>query len=127
MELPEYYVSPKLYTMDGLEVKFNLAESIDKGEFDPTSDLRSSTSTLYFDGVPAGNDQIVLRLYPDDLEESVQAEFTIDLTTQTATPSTTYDDGVYWIWMGPSITTPFGGPAKMSPLPPRTRKWSWAA
>lgn len=93
MELPEYYVSPKLYTMDGLEVKFNLAESIDKGEFDPTSDLRSSTSTLYFDGVPAGNDQIVLRLYPDDLEESVRAEFTIDLTTQTATPSTTYDDG----------------------------------
>lgn len=93
MNLPEYYVHPKLYTMDGLEVKFNLAESGEKGEFWPTSDLRSSTSTLYFDGVPAGNDQIVLRLYPDDLEESVQAEFTIDLTTQTATPSTTYDDG----------------------------------
>ena len=93
MNLPEYKVYPKLYTIDGLEVKFNLAESGEKGAFWPTSDLRSSTSTLYFDGVPAGNDQIVLRLYPDGSEESVRAEFTIDLTTLEAVATTTYDDG----------------------------------
>ena len=53
----------------------------------------AQTCTLYFDGVPAGTDQVVLRFYQNIQEGEVLAEFTIDLSDQTAVPSTTYQDG----------------------------------
>lgn len=52
------------------------------------------TADLYFDGLPAGTTQAVLRFYDTGTQqEEVLAEFTIDLEAQTVTPSTTYDDG----------------------------------
>ena len=94
VSLPDWKNSdPRLYTMDGMEVKFNLTESIDKGGFDAWFDSGEQTCTLYYDGVPAGTEQTVLRFYSDGEQDSVLAEFTIDLAAQTAVPSTTYDDG----------------------------------
>lgn len=54
----------------------------------------TQTADLYFDGLPAGTTQAVLRFYDTGTQqEEVLAEFTIDIEAQTVTPSTTYDDG----------------------------------
>lgn len=50
----------------------------------------SFTGTACFDGVPAGTDQVILRVYEDYEEEAVLAEFTIDLAARTAAPSQTW-------------------------------------
>lgn len=54
---------------------------------------QTQTADLYFDGLPSGTTQAVLRFYGGYNDEKVLAEFTIDIEAQTVTPSTTYDDG----------------------------------
>ena len=94
VSLPDWgNTDPRMYTMDGLDIRFNLAESNEQGGFQPWPDSGAQTCTLYFDGVPAGTNQVVLRFYKNIQEGEVLAEFTIDLSNQTAVPSTTYQDG----------------------------------
>ena len=94
VSLPDWgSTDPCMYTMDGLDIRFNLAESNEQGGFLPWPDSGAQTCTLYFDGVPAGTDQVVLRFYKNIQKGEVNAEFTIDLNSQTAVPSTTYQDG----------------------------------
>lgn len=94
VSLPDWgSTDPCMYTMDGLDIRFNLAESNEQGGFLPWEDSGAQTCTLYFDGVPAGTDQVVLRFYKNIQKGEVNAEFTIDLNRQTAVPSTTYQDG----------------------------------
>lgn len=82
---------PRLYTLEGIEIPFNLSESLELGNFNGF-DSMEQTCTFYFDGTPSGTSQVVLRFYDSHQEQEILAEFTIDLTGQTAAPSTTYDD-----------------------------------
>ncbi len=83
---------PVLYTPDGNEIPFDLSKSTDEGGYNPWDSVEQ-TCTLYFDGAPAGTKQVILRIYEDSQQESVLAEYTIDLEQATASPTTTYDDG----------------------------------
>lgn len=88
-----YSVEPLLYLTDGTKVQFNLSKSIEDGGYYPWGDLgQEQTCDLYFDGVPAGTEQMVLRFTQDGEATSftglfapaprqtrVRAEFTIDL------------------------------------------------
>ncbi len=85
---------PYLYLMDGTRRNFNLSYSDEVGGFYGFPNHDSFTADLYFDGLPAGTQQAVLRLYSDNYDE-VLAEFTLDLESGTAQTSATYEqDGV---------------------------------
>lgn len=128
VSLPDWgRTDPRMYTMEGLDIRFNLSESIDQGEFYPWEDGGAQTCTLYFDGVPAGTDQVVLRFYQNIQEGEVLAEFTIDLSDQTAVSSTTYQDGgvldlngpflyysISWAKEGEPFTSPDSGTMELT-------------
>lgn len=128
VSLPDWgRTDPRMYTMEGLDVRFNLSESIDQGEFYPWEDGDAQTCTLYFDGVPAGTDQVVLRFYQNIQKGKVLAEFTIDLSDQTAVSSTTYQDGgvldlngpflyysISWAKEGEPFTSPDSGTMELT-------------
>lgn len=128
VSLPDWgRTDPRMYTMEGLDVRFNLEESYEQGKFRPASEETSQTCTLYFDGVPAGTDQVVLRFYQNIQEGEVLAEFTINLSDQTAVPSTTYQDGgvldldgpflyylISWAKEGEPFTSPDSGSMELT-------------
>lgn len=81
---------PTLLTPDNRVISFSNDESVRNGNyyFEGARDC-----SLYFDGIPAGTEQLVLRFYKDNKEDSVLAEFTIDLDSEMVNPSNTYEDG----------------------------------
>lgn len=83
---------PELLTMDGTKVQILYGDSRTEGGYDAM--LREpQDASLYFDGLPAGTTQFVLRFHEDKYErKEVLAEFTVDTEKQTVTPSKTYEE-----------------------------------
>lgn len=83
---------PELLTMDGTKVQILYGDSRTEGGYDAM--LREpQDAALYFDGLPAGTTQFVLRFHKDKYErKEVLAEFTVDIEKQTVTPSKTYEE-----------------------------------
>lgn len=84
---------PFLILPDGTEVDQDVQKSKDVGGYDYQS-TQPQTADLYFDGVPAGTQQVILRFYDSGSEKKkVLAEFTIGLKAATVTPSHSYEEG----------------------------------
>lgn len=69
---------------DGTQLWMDLDRSRDLGGYDYTLQ-ESQQADLYFDGLPGGVTQAVLRFYDANRGQQVLAEFTIDLSAQTVT------------------------------------------
>lgn len=84
---------PILYTMDGTKMELYHSVSYEEGGYSYKS-KEPQTADLYFDGVPAGTKQVILRFCNDNryLEQKKLAEFTIDLEKKTVTPAGTVVD-----------------------------------
>ncbi len=84
---------PILYTMDGAKLEMYHRTSYEEGGYRYGS-KETQTADLYFDGVPAGTKQVLLRFCNDNryLEQKKLAEFTIDLEKKTVTPAGTVVD-----------------------------------
>ena len=98
VQLPEYFhegVYPALYTMEGQAIPYdNTVDGLaGKGGFDWMTQAYPQDFTLTFDGPPAGTEELVFRLYEENNEYKVKAEFTIDLVSETVAPSATYEEG----------------------------------
>ena len=87
-----------LLTQDGTEIPFNGPLSQRKGYGWTYAEQGSAdgpegygfTGAACFDGVPAGTQRLILRVYEDDEETAVLAEFTIDLAARAAQASQTW-------------------------------------
>lgn len=81
---------PVLYTMDGTKIEMDRRASYEDGGYSYQS-KETQTADLYFDGVPAGTKQVILRFCNDNryMEQKKLAEFTIDLEKKTVTPAGT--------------------------------------
>ena len=100
---------PRLYLLDGTPVQYSLEGS----DFPREATGGTLTATAFFDGLPNGTEQVVLRFYTEQVtnwepstkaaplwypvsgearEILVLAEATVDLATGTASPSQTYLD-----------------------------------
>ncbi|CCX39056.1 unknown [Clostridium sp. CAG:1013] len=83
---------PYLVLSDGTQLRYDFTRSQELGSYDYQAQ-ETQTADLYFDGLPAGADQAVLRFYGGYNQETVLAEFTIHVESQTVTPSATYEEG----------------------------------
>lgn len=83
---------PYLVLSDGTQLRYDFTRSQELGGYDYQAQ-ETQTADLYFDGLPAGADQAVLRFYGGYNQETVLAEFTIHVESQTVTPSATYEEG----------------------------------
>ena len=82
---------PYLVLPDGTQLRYHITKSQELGGYDYRAQ-ETQTADLYFDGLPAGVTQAVLRFYGDSNQETVLAEFTIHVESQTVTPSATYEE-----------------------------------
>lgn len=77
---------PHLYTESGEEIQQNWNAANGQGGYDSKA-RETQRADLYFDGVPAGTEKLTFRFVVGDVFKDVLAEFSIDLTEQTVTPS----------------------------------------
>lgn len=86
--------NPNLYLMDGTRIPYNSSDE----SYQHVADKDGFTNDAIFDSVPAGTEQVILRIEQalnHDPTAEIVAEFTIDLKNGTATPSRTWEeDGV---------------------------------
>lgn len=111
-EIPFWGVStytmdfPRLYTMDGTPIRGTVGESETVSPSSIPADAETITGTHFFDGLPNGTKQVILRFMEVDTADGmtfrtangeerqagVLGEVTIDLATGEAVPSETYKD-----------------------------------
>ncbi len=89
---------PYLYTLDGHRLSIDSNRTYvqrdgngDMGNYDPKC-RETQRADLYFDGLPAGETQAVLRFIEGDSSERAIAEFTIDFEKGTVEPGSSLDD-----------------------------------
>lgn len=78
--------TPRLVLPDGTLLRDCPRKSKDLGSYDHQA-AETQIADLYFDGLPAGVGQVTLEFYDDYMgQETVQAQFVIDLEKQTVSP-----------------------------------------